>query len=304
MNILENIKKTVVPEMDYNTEKNISYTQLSAWTECPHRWKQMYIDKIKTPPNIYFSFGTAMHETLQEYMELMYNKGQQHADQFDAHADFTERFMNEYKADTEKLGEQVTTQKILIEFMNDGLNIIDFFLRHRQEHFQKHGWKLLGIEMPILVAPHEGYPNVKMMGKLDLVMFDETMHRVVIWDIKTSTRGWMKHDKENKAKTSQMVIYKKYFAEQYNIPVENIDVRYFIVKRKIPANPKYPIMKSRIQKFEPSSGKTTQNKLEVSIKSFIEDVFIDGSHMYDTDNIDKILVNTDKCDSKWCQTCR
>jgi len=304
MNIIENIQKTVVPEMDYNTEKNISYTQLSAWTECPHRWKEMYIDKIKTPPNIYFSFGTAMHETLQEYMELMYNKGQQHADEFDAHADFTERFMNEYKADTEKLGKQVTTQKILIEFMNDGLNIIDFFLRHRQEYFQKHGWKLLGIEMPILVAPHEDYPNVKMMGKLDLVMFDETMHRVVIWDIKTSTRGWMKHDKENKAKTSQMVIYKKYFAEQYNVPVENIDVRYFIVKRKIPANPRYPIMKSRIQKFEPSSGKTTQNKLGKDIKSFIEDVFIDGSHMYDTDNIDKILAETDKCSSKWCQTCK
>ena len=304
MNIIENINKTVVPEMDYNTEKNISYTQLSAWTECPHRWKQMYIDKIKTPPNIYFSFGTAMHETLQEYMELMYNKGQQHADQFDAHADFTERFMNEYKADTEKLGKQVTTQKILIEFMNDGLNIIDFFLRHRQEHFQKHGWKLLGIEMPILVAPHEDYPNVKMMGKLDLVMFDEILHRVVIWDIKTSTRGWMKHDKENKAKTSQMVIYKKYFSEQYNVPVENIDVRYFIVKRKIPENPRYPIMKSRIQKFEPSSGKTTQNKLGKDIKSFIEDVFIDGSHMYDTDNIDKILAETDKCSSKWCQTCR
>ena len=304
MNIIENINKTVVPEMDYNTEKNISYTQLSAWTECPHRWKEMYIDKVKTPPNIYFSFGTAMHETLQEYMELMYNKGQQHADEFDAHADFTERFMNEYKADTEKLGEQVTTQKILIEFMNDGLNIIDFFLRHRQEHFQKHGWKLLGIEMPILVAPHEDYPNVKMMGKLDLVMFDETLHRVVIWDIKTSTRGWMKHDKENKAKTSQMVMYKKYFAEQYNVPVESIDVRYFIVKRKIPENPRYPIMKSRIQKFEPSSGKTTQNKLGKDIKSFIEDVFIDGSHMYDTDNIDKILAETDKCSSKWCQTCK
>ena len=62
-------------------------------------------------------------------------------------------------------------QRNLVEFTNDGLEIIDFFLRHRQEHFQKHGWKLLGIEMPILLAPHEDYPNVKLMGKLDLVMF-------------------------------------------------------------------------------------------------------------------------------------
>ena len=157
--------------------------------------------------------------------------------------------------------------------------------------------------MTILIPPHEDYPNVKLMGKLDLVMFDETLHKVVIWDIKTSTRGWTKYDKNNKIKTSQMVMYKKYFAEQYNVPVDNIDVRYFIVKRKIPENPKYAIMKSRIQKFEPSSGKTTQNKMIKNIKSFIEDVFIDGSHMYDTDKIDKILADTSKCTSKWCQTC-
>ena len=304
MDILGNINKTVVPEMDWDTEKNISYTQLSAWTECPHRWKQMYIDKIKQPPSIHLSFGSAMHETLQEYMELMYNKGQQHADEFDSHSDFQERFLRMYKADVDKKDEHFATQKELIEFTNDGLEIIDFFLKYRQDHFHKHGWKLVGIEMPILTAPHENYPNVKLMGKLDLVMFDETLHRIVIWDIKTSTRGWTKYDKENKLKTSQMVMYKKYFSEQYNVPVENIDVRYFIVKRKIPANPRYPIMKSRIQKFEPSSGKTTQNKMVKNMKSFIEDVFVDGSHMYDTDNIDKILAETDKCSSKWCQTCR
>ena len=304
MNIIENVSKTVVPEMNWAYQKNISYTQFSLWSECPHKWKLMYIDKMKQPPSIHLSFGTAMHETLLEYMELMYNKGQQHADEFDAQADFQKRFMELYKADADKLGENFATKEELIEFTNDGLNIIDFFLRHRQEHFQKHGWKLLGIEMPILIAPHEDYPNVKLMGKLDLVMFDETMHRVVIWDIKTSTRGWTKYDKENKIKTSQMVMYKKYFAEQYNDPIDNIDVRYFIVKRKIPDNPKYAIMKSRIQKFEPSSGKTTQNKMVKNMKSFIENVFIDGSHMYDTDNIDKILAETDKCSSKWCQTCR
>ena len=302
-NILENIQNAQVPEMDWATANNISYTQLSAWMECPHRWKQMYIDKIKQPPSIHLSFGTAMHETLQKYMELMYNKGQQHADQFDASSDFQKRFMDLYKADVDKLGENLATKKELVEFTNDGLNIIDFFLRHRQEHFQKHGWKLLGIEMPILIAPHEDYPNVKLMGKLDLVMFDETTHRVVIWDIKTSTRGWGKYDKTNKLKTSQMVIYKKYFSEQYNVPIDNIDVRYFIVKRKIPENPKYAIMKSRIQKFEPSSGKVTQNRMVKNMREFIENVFIKGTHIYNVDKVEEILKTTDKCSSKWCQTC-
>ena len=278
MNIIENIKKTVVPEMDWAYQKNISYTQFSAWMECPHRWKLMYIDKLKQPPSIHLSFGTAMHETLQEYMNLMYNKNQQAADEFDAHTDFQQRFVSLYKAGVEKIGENFATKEELIEFSNDGLEIIDFFLRHRQEHFQKHGWKLMGIEMPILTAPHEDYPNILLMGKLDLVMFNEATHQIVIWDIKTSTRGWSKWDKQNKLKTSQMVIYKKYFSKQYNVPIENIDVRYFIVKRKIPENPKYAIMKSRIQKFEPSSGKVTQNKLNKNLKYFVEDCFQDNMY--------------------------
>jgi len=297
-NIIKNVQNTQVPAMDWTSAKNISYTQLSLWSECPHKWKMMYIDKMKQPPSIYLSFGSAMHETLQEYMELMYNKSQQAADEFDAQADFQKRFLTLYKADVDKVGENFATKEQLIEFTNDGLEIIDFFLKYRQDHFHKHGWKLLGIEMPVLVAPHEDYPNVLLMGKLDLVMFDETTHRVVIWDIKTSTRGWTKWDKENKLKTSQMVIYKKYFAEQYNVPVDNIDVRYFIVKRKIPDNPKYPIMKSRIQKFEPSSGKVTQNKMVKNVRAFIEDVFVEKTHIYNTDKTYEKLASKKSC--KWC----
>ncbi len=297
-NIIKNVQNTQVPAMDWTSAKNISYTQLSLWSECPHKWKMMYIDKMKQPPSIYLSFGSAMHETLQEYMELMYNKNQQAADEFDAQADFQKRFLTLYKADVDKVGENFATKEQLIEFTNDGLEIIDFFLKYRQDYFHKHGWKLLGIEMPVLVAPHEDYPNVLLMGKLDLVMFDETTHRVVIWDIKTSTRGWTKWDKENKLKTSQMVIYKKYFAEQYNVPVDNIDVRYFIVKRKIPDNPKYPIMKSRIQKFEPSSGKVTQNKMVKNVRAFIEDVFVEKTHIYNTDKTYEKLASKKSC--KWC----
>jgi len=57
MNIIENINNTTVPEMDWATQKNISYTQLSAWMECPHRWKQMYIDKIKQYRKSYYQLN-------------------------------------------------------------------------------------------------------------------------------------------------------------------------------------------------------------------------------------------------------
>ena len=301
--ILENVQNTIVPKMDWEKNKMVSYTQFSAWSECPHNWKLMYIDKQKQPPNIHLAFGSAMHETLQEYLDLMYNKSIKAADEFPIYEDFQERFMKMYSEYKEQIGNNFATKKDLVEFVNDGLNIIEFFLQRRQMYFSKRGTKLLGVEMPILTPPHEKFPDVMLFGKLDLVFYDEDLQKVSIWDIKTSTRGWTKYEKENKIKTAQMVLYKRYFAEQYNVPVESIDCKYFIVKRKIPKNPKYPAMASRIQTFEPSSGKVSLNRVTRQLHEFIESVFVEGTNTYDIDKIEQTLATTKKCSSKWCVAC-
>lgn len=293
--ILENVKNTVVPEMDWDKYKMVSYTQFSAWSECPHKWKLMYIDKMRQPPNIHLAFGSAMHETLQEYLDLMYNKSIKAADEFPIYEDFQERFMKMYGEYKEQLGENFSTKKEIIEFVNDGLNILEFFIQRRQMYFSKRGTKLLGVEMPILTPPHEEHPNIMLYGKLDLVFYDEDLKKVEIWDIKTSTRGWTKWDKENKIKLAQMVLYKKYFAEQYNIPVDSIDCKYFIVKRKIPKDPKYPAMASRIQTFEPASGKVTMNRVSRQLHEFIEDCF-EG----DTYRMKEYTKNPSDKNCRWC----
>ena len=43
----------------------------------------------------------------------------------------------------EQIGDNFATKKDLMEFVNDGLNIIEFFLQRRQMHFSKRGTKLL-----------------------------------------------------------------------------------------------------------------------------------------------------------------
>ena len=293
--IIENIQSTVVPKMDYEKYRMVSYTQLSLWLECPHKWKLMYIDKLKQPPNIHLAFGSAMHESLQEYFELMYNKSIKQADAFDIHEDFQQRFMKMYKDYKEQIGENFSTKKEIMEFVNDGLNIIDFFLQRRQMYFSKRGTRLLGIEMPILTPPHKEHPNIMLYGKLDLVFYDEDLQKVTIWDIKTSTRGWGKWDKENKIKMAQMVLYKKYFAEQYNVPVNSIDCKYFIVKRKVPKDPKYPAMASRIQTYEPSSGKVTMNRVSKYLHEFIDDCFKD-----DTYQMKDYTKNPSDKNCRWC----
>ena len=54
--------------------KKISYSQYSQWSNCPHKWKLNYIDKLSQfTDSIHTMFGTSMHEVLQTYLTVMYN---------------------------------------------------------------------------------------------------------------------------------------------------------------------------------------------------------------------------------------
>lgn len=264
-----------IPEVDWSREKAISYTQFSNWLECPHRWKIINADKLlPTPPSIHFIFGTAIHETIQQYLDIMFNHGEKAVDDFDMHEYFQNILVKLYKEEIDKHNEHFSTSGELTEFTNDGLYILDYFKEHRKEHFPSKGYKLLGIELPINVTPHPDFPRVKLIGKLDLVLYDEDLGTVIIIDIKTSTRGWTQHKKADKISTQyQLVLYKKYLCDFYGLDPKSVDIKYFIVKRKIDENAPYEAMRSRIQLYEPASGKTTMNKLERQLKEYIEDCF-------------------------------
>jgi len=121
---------------------------------------------------------------------------------------------------------------------------------------------------------------------------------ITIIDIKTSTRGWNKYQKADKIKTSQLVLYKKYFAEQYGFDVEKIDIKYMIVKRKLIDGAMFP--QKRIIEFSPASGKPTRNKLASSIESFVDSSFHDdGSFNLDRQYPSVAGKNNKNC--KWCE---
>ena len=55
-------------------------------------------------------------------------------------------------------------------------------------------------------------------------------------------------------------------------------------------------MKSRIQKYEPSSGKTTQNRMVNGIRAFVEDCFEDNRY-----NENKVYLKKPSDNAcKWC----
>ena len=80
----------------------ISYSQLSMFSECPHKWKLNYIDKLRvSEPSIHLLFGTAMHEVIQKYLNVMYQYTVKRADMLNLERTLQEKMVEQFNIDKE-----------------------------------------------------------------------------------------------------------------------------------------------------------------------------------------------------------
>ena len=280
------------------TGNKISYSQYTMYANCPRQWKLNYIDKLGTySQSIHTIFGSAFHETLQSYLTIMYEDSAVAADREDWHEILRKMMAKEYRKAC-AMGEdpKFTNAAEMGEFWEHGCQILDYVLRHRGAYFQKKNHELVGVEIPLSIAM-EANSNVKFKGFIDLIIKDKRDNTYKIIDIKTSTMGWNKYQKADKTKTAQLVLYKSYYAKQFNVPIENIRVEYFIVKRKLYENLDFP--QKRVQIFNPAAGKPTMNKINRSVDEFVKTSFNeDGSY-----NVDRKYVAIKGKNNKNCRFC-
>jgi len=293
-----NFIRFTVPEKK-PTDKAISYSQFSMWSSCPHRWKINYIDKQRVySPSIHTVFGSAMHEVIQHYLYVMFNESVKNADRINLGEMLQEQMINHYGlAVMDNGGEHFSSKSQLTEFLEDGIAILDWIKKKRSGYFSNQGYELIGIEIPLYVQATEGNTNVIMSGFIDLVIRDIENDEIIIYDIKTSTSGWNEHAKKDKTKTSQLVLYKSYFAKQFGYDEEKIRIEYFIVKRKLIEGFMYP--QKRIQQFVPASGKPTRNKLIKEIEEFVRAGFKEDGTYNTEGNFPAISNNGKNC--KYCE---
>ena len=271
----------------------ISYSQLSMFSECPLRWKLNYIDDLSvSEPSIHLLFGTAMHEVIQKYLEVMYFDSVKNANKLNLEQRLHDKMMEQFKIDKEAYGKDPCTLEQLRECFQDGVEILDFIKRKRGEYFSKRGYKLIGCEVPIEVMLKK---NIKMVGYLDLVILDEVSNTLKIYDIKTSTRGWNKWMKKDENKTQQLLLYKQFYSKQYNHPIDKIEVEYFIVKRKLWEEAMFP--QKRVQKFSPASGKPSMNKVAKRLNTFLDLAFDDNGERIS----ENIVPTPSKKACKFCE---
>ncbi len=292
--IIREIQNNPPEPVNFAYEKNISYSQLSMYTQCPKKWALQYRDghKVKEQ-SIHMTFGTALHETLQMYLDVMYNKSGAEADRIDLEKDFEDRLRKCYaEAYKQNNKEHFSTSEQIREFYDDGIAIINYVKKNRGKYFSKRGWYLVGCEIPIVLAPNPRLSRVKYMGYLDVVLYHEDSNKFVIIDIKTSTKGWGPKERKSKSKQKQLVLYKKFFADQYKVDIDTIDIEFFIVRRKLWESDDYAI--KRVQQFRPPSGKTSINRATKSLQEFLDNCFTkDGFN-------EKEMPATPNNNCKWC----
>lgn len=277
--ILKEIKAYEAATLDYaKGQKNISYSQISMFHRCPHSWKLNYKDKLQVyKDSIHTSFGTSFHEVIQEYYERFYNVSVKAAEELDVEELLRVEMRKNYAIGKERNGEHFSTATELLEFYEDGVHILREWKRKKGGFIQKKGWHLAGIEIPLMMTPEEEYENTLFKGFIDAVLYHEETETFKIVDFKTSTRGWNKNARKDVMKQNQLILYKEFFSRQFNVPKENIEVAFVILKRKIYADSDFP--QPRISEFRPASGPIKTKKAVAVVKEFIEGCFEkDGSY--------------------------
>jgi len=271
--------------------KTVSYSQYSIYKQCPYRWYLDYVKKLQPfKPSIHLIFGTAFHETLQNYLKVMYEQSATAADKIHLPTYFKTRLMELYKENSTQ--GHFSTPEELTEFYEDAVAILDFIKRKRGLFFKKKNSELVGIEIPINGQIVEGIEFVKMKGFIDLVIHDKTLDKYTIYDIKTSTRGWSDYEKKDQTKINQILLYKRFFSVLKEVPEDKIDVQFFIVRRKINENLEF--VPKRVQEFIPANGTKKVKAAFEDLQDFVKNVFtVDGEYQEKA-----YIKNIDKC--KFC----
>jgi hypothetical protein len=286
------IKNYQKPEINHAFQKSVSYSQFSMWASCPHKWYLTYVEnKQPYQASIHTVFGTAFHETIQDYITVMYDESGAAADRMDLIALFQTKFSEVYAKEYKAAGTHFTNAEEMGNFFEDATAILNFIKKNRNKLFTIRKMRLLGIEIPLLLNVAN---NVFLKGFIDFVLYDEELDKVYIYDIKTSTRGWSDKEKKDDSKIAQILLYKEYFSKQFGFDVEKIEVEYFIVKRKIWEQSEYPT--PRTQSFKPASGKNKRKQAVENFQSFIKDCF-DGAGKPQIKIFNK---NVGESSCKWC----
>jgi len=273
---------------------HVSYSSISTYNKCPKLWDMQYRKKVVPfTQNIYTTFGTAFHETLQTYLEILYHNSVKEANEMDINKLLYDNMIKAYRSGKAVNGhEHYSTADELNQFWLDGKHILDFIKKKRGVYFGTKNTMLAGVETLLY---QNLKPGVVFKGLVDLVFYHPDTEEWTVVDIKTSTRGWNDTQKKNPNLTAQVVLYKEFFAKQFDIDRDKVNVEFFIVKRRVPKDAEYASMQRRVQEFRPNAGPRKTKQVLESMNNFLTNVLDSNGKFIDKDHECKSPLG--KCDN-------
>jgi CRISPR/Cas system-associated exonuclease Cas4 (RecB family) len=262
-------------DIKVNEKKHVSFSQFKTWLNCPHKF---WLDQVKGlkefEDSINTCFGTAIHETLQNYVKILYTESFEKADSINLKEYFKTAFESELKRTNLKYTEDDYT-----EFYFDGEDILESFsaTAMRIKHFPSDKYEFIDVELEIEMPVKN---NVNFVAYIDLVLKEKSTGDIKIFDFKTSSVGW-RSEKDDYSKISQLLLYKAFYSKKFNVPLSKINIEFFILKRKLFEGVNFP--QSRIQNFiPPNSGPIIAG----TVQDFVS--FLDGCFTPDGQYKDEI----------------
>jgi hypothetical protein len=131
--IVKEVQNKIKRDIDWASEKSISYSQLSMYSECPKKWSLQYKEGHKQfTSTIHSVFGSSLNEVLQHYLTTYYNQSGTAADKINTSEMLEDKLREEYTKQYKSNNKQhFSSPEELREFYEDGEAIIRDFAKNK-----------------------------------------------------------------------------------------------------------------------------------------------------------------------------
>jgi len=208
---------------------HISFSEVKCWKECSWRHKLIHIEKVDVfEPSPFLPFGTAVHAGCESLLETNLVDRETLISNFKKEWDksnFDDPAWISKQPGWYKHAPFETWAKWANEMWNDVIPFLDSTFP---------GWEIFKAEEDLYEDIDD--LNVKFKGFIDGVIKipnkKGTGYQYWIIDWKTAqSYGWKREKKQDILMTSQLILYKHFWAKKHGIPLSDIRCGFILLKR-------------------------------------------------------------------------
>jgi len=112
-----------------------------------------------------------MHETIQDFLEIMYGESKKKALEIDLDVQLLGNMKRNFLKEQKRMNDQLPcTQLELEEFYGDGRRTLQYLINKLNKFYPKSGYELKGIELKLTDEIKHG---VDFIGMIDIVLLDK-----------------------------------------------------------------------------------------------------------------------------------